>query len=229
MSEAQLAAPSPPAAWPMYRAMVGVGLLCGLIIVSVFQVTKPRIERNQAEALQRAIFQVLPEARSSATFQLVGDARFEPLPDRPGGQPILYAGYDEAGEVTGLAIEARGMGYADVIRILYGYSFAQDAIVGIQVLESKETPGLGDRIETDPDFLENFRRLDVSLTADGSAIANPIVPVKNGTKENPWEIDSITGATISSKAIANMLSASTTWWLPRIRQDLDAFRKPEAP
>ena len=229
MSEAQLAAPAPPRAWPMYRAMVGVGLLCGLIIVSVFQATKPRIERNQAEALQRAIFQVLPAARSSATFRLVGETGFTPLEGEAAGQPVLYAGYGEGGELIGLAIEARGMGYADVIRILYGYSFEQDGIVGMRVLESKETPGLGDRIEKDPVFLENFRRLDVSLTADGSAIANPIVPVKNGTKQNPWEIDSITGATISSKAIARMLSASTAWWLPRIRQDLDAFRKPEAP
>ena len=45
------------------------------------------------------------------------------------------------------------MGYQDVIRVLYGYSFAEEAVVGIRVLESKETPGLGTRIETDPDFL----------------------------------------------------------------------------
>ena len=58
----------------MYRALVGVGLLCGLLIVSVFELTRPVIERNQAQALQRAIFQVLPGARSSATFRF--DERF---------------------------------------------------------------------------------------------------------------------------------------------------------
>ena len=110
---------------------------------------------------------------------------------------------------------------ADVIRVLYGYSFADDAIVGIRVLETKETPGLGDKIETDPVFLENFHRLDVSLTEDISAILNPIVPVKSGEKEHPWQVDCITGATISSKAIANMLSKSSRHWVPRIRQHLD--------
>ena len=45
----------PPSAWPMARAMVGVGLACGLLIVLVVEWTRPAIERNRAEALQRAI------------------------------------------------------------------------------------------------------------------------------------------------------------------------------
>ncbi|NIN72539.1 MAG: FMN-binding protein, partial [Gemmatimonadetes bacterium] len=165
------------------------------------------IERNKAEALQRAIFQVLPDARSSATFRLIAEERFEPLVGAAEpGDPLVYAGYDENQRLIGLAVEAQGMGYQDVIRVLYGYSFAEDAIVGIRVLESKETPGLGDRIETDPDFLENFKRLDVSLTEDQSRPANPIEAVKHGKKEHPWQVDAITGATISSNAIAAILS-----------------------
>ena len=45
------------------------------------------------------------------------------------------------------------MGYQDTIRVIYAYSFADRAIVGMQVLESKETPGLGDKIEIDADFV----------------------------------------------------------------------------
>ena len=51
-----------PPIWPLYRALVGVGLVCGLLIVSVFVLTGPVIARNEAEALQRAVFQVLPGA-----------------------------------------------------------------------------------------------------------------------------------------------------------------------
>jgi electron transport complex protein RnfG len=205
--------------------MVGVGLLCGLLIVTVFQVTRPVIKRNKAEALQRAIFQVLPAARSSTTFRITGDERFEVLQGEGAGEQLIYAGYDEQERLVGLAVEAQGMGYQDVIRVLYGYSFAEDAIVGIRVLESKETPGLGDKIETDPEFLENFVRLDVALTDDLSAILHPIEPVKRGNKEHPWQIDAITGATISSKAIANILRNSSAYWIPRIRRNLDDFRK----
>jgi hypothetical protein len=53
MSHAELAdRPPSPSTWHMYRAMVGVGMFCGLLIVTAFQVTRPIIERNKAEALQ---------------------------------------------------------------------------------------------------------------------------------------------------------------------------------
>ena len=208
----------------MYRSMVGVGIVCGLAIVTVFQLTRPVIARKRAEALQRAIFQVLPAARSSTTFRFNGEQRFEVLEGEGTGQ-LVYAGYDEDRRLVGLVVEAEGMGYQDVIRLLYGYSFEEDAIIGIRVLDSRETPGLGDKIETDAEFLENFVRLDVGLTDDLSQIAHPIEPVKHGKKEQAWQIDGITGATISSVAIADILSRSTSYWIPRIRRNLDDFRQ----
>jgi electron transport complex protein RnfG len=218
-----IVAVTPPSVFHMYRSMVGVGLLCGLLIVTVYELTRPVIARNKAEALERAIFQVLPEARTSTTFRLNGEDGFEVLEGESVGESLVYAGYDEQQRLVGLAVEAHGMGYQDVIRVLYGYSFDEEAIVGIRVLESKETPGLGDRIETDADFLENFKRLDVSLSADQSTVLHPIEPVKHGKKEHPWQVDGITGATISSVAIAEILSRSTAYWIPRIRSNLDDF------
>jgi electron transport complex protein RnfG len=215
----------------MYRAMVGVGALCGLLIVSVYELSRPVIERNRAEALQRAIFQVLPEARASTPFRAIGangDDGFEMLEGKPGRAPLVYAGYDAEQRLVGLALEARGMGYQDVIHVIYGYSFAEDAVIGIRVLESRETPGLGDRIETDPDFLANFERLDVSLSDDRSRVANPIEAVKHGEKEQPWQVDGITGATISSVAIADLLRESTSHWIPQIRRSLRDFQVAEA-
>jgi electron transport complex protein RnfG len=226
VSETFIAAPSsPPSAWRMYRAMVGIGLVCGLLIVVVFEVTRPVIERKRIEALERAVFHVLPDAASSRTFRLDGDGRFRALVGRAEGATVVHAGYDAGGSLVGVAVAAEGMGYQDVIRVLYGYSIAQEAIIGIRVLESKETPGLGDRIETDPAFLANFTRLDVSLDAAGSGIANPIEPVKHGKKEQPWQVDGITGATISSVAIANILRASSEAWVPAIRRNAADFEQ----
>jgi electron transport complex protein RnfG len=211
----------------MYRSLVGIGLACGALIVAVFQWTAPVIARNRAEALQRAIFQVLPDARSSKTYHLVGGERFEPFEGRAAGETLVYAGYDEGGKLVGLAVEASGMGYQDVITVLYGYSFEKEAVVGIRVLDSRETPGLGDKIETDPDFLANFVALDVTLAGDGSTIAHPIVAVKHGEKTDAWQVDGITGATVSSKAIAGILDRSAAWWVPRLRKNLDDFREVE--
>ena len=228
MSSTELASrPAPPSAWHMYRAMVGVGVFCGLLIVSVFQVTRPIIEHNKAEALKKAIFHVLTDASTSSTYRLNDAGGFEVLEGEGIGEQLVYAGYDDEQELVGLAVQAQGMGYQDVIGLIYGYSFADDAIVGVQVLESKETPGLGDKIETDPAFLENFEGLDVSLVDDLSQMANPIVPVKHGAKTNPWEVDGITGATISSVAIAEILNRSAQYWTPRIRNHLDDFRREE--
>ncbi|MBZ0269857.1 FMN-binding protein [bacterium] len=218
---AAAAVPQTQGAWPMYRAMVGVGLLCGLLIVTVYQATLPAITRNKAEALQRAIFRVLPDAASFETWTVDADGAFTRADDAADANAAtLYVGHTGDGALAGFAIPAQGMGYQDVILVLYGYSAADAAVVGLQVLESKETPGLGDRIETDAGFVANFEKLDASLTADGTAIAHPIVAVKHGEKHNAWEIDGITGATISSHAIADILAASTARWAPLIRANL---------
>ncbi len=223
MSGAQPVPETAPPVWPMYRAMVGIGLLCGVLIVSVFLWTGPVIERNRAEALQRAILQVLPGARSSASFRYDEGGGFTALGPEGAAEPAVHAGYDAEGQLVGVAIEAAGMGYQDVIALLYGYAPEHEAVVGIRVLESRETPGLGDKIETDARFLANFERLDVSLTPDGAAPAHPIEPVKPGEKQHPWQIDGITGATISSHAVADILRRSTALWIPRVRPRLGAF------
>lgn len=213
---------TPPApVFKMYRALVGVGVACALLIVSVYQVTLPVITKNRAEALERAIFRVVPGAVSSQAFVADGE-RFVAATEGAAGARI-YAGYDESGALLGLAIPAAGMGYADVIEVLYGYSPGAHAVVGMAVLASKETPGLGDKIAKDPAFLKNFEALDVTL--DAGAPKHPIVAVKAGEKTQPWQIDGITGATISSKAIASILRESTAKWAPRIEAAQASFRK----
>ncbi|MBI1352876.1 MAG: FMN-binding protein [Acidobacteria bacterium] len=205
-------------AWPLYRAMVGVGLLCGGLIVTVFELTKPVIARNQAEALQAAVFQVLPGVASSRAFRYADPDGFRPLePGAPADETVVHAGYDASGAFVGVAVEASGMGYQDVIRLLYGYSPVQQRIVGLRVLESKETPGLGDKIQSDAAFAENFDSLDAQLDAASAALAHSIVAVKHGAKTQPWQIDGITGATISSNAVANALNRSVSAWAPRIQ------------
>jgi electron transport complex protein RnfG len=205
-----------PASWPMYRALVGVGVVCGLLIVSVFVLTGPVIARNEAAALQAAVFEVLPGAVARGSFTLTPDGRFRPAAEGDAPARMVHAGYDAAGGLVGVAVEAQAMGYQDVIRVLYGYAPQRQAVVGMAVLASKETPGLGDRIEKDPAFLANFEALDVSLAADGESLQHPIVVVKHGAKTEPWQIDGITGATISSKAVAAILRQSSAQWVPTI-------------
>ncbi len=204
----------------MLRAMVGIGILCGFLIVVAYEGTLPRVQRLKAEALQAAIFKVIPGITQTETFMWDGES-FTPAEES--ANTLVYAGYNDAGALIGLAIAASGQGYADIISILYGYSPEKQQVIGFYVLESKETPGLGDKIEKDESFLDNFTAMDVSLTASGTQLVNSIVPVKSGTKNNAWEVDGITGATISSRAIGNILNESTSIWVPRIYNHVSAF------
>ena len=214
-----MTAPDSERAWPMYRALVGVGMACGLLIAIVFAGTRPAIEQNRAEALKRAVFAVLPGAQRRVTLILTADGRVTPDVEAPGER--FDAAFGADGKLVGVAIEASGMGYADTITLLYGYSPASETITGFRVLASRETPGLGDKIEKDPAFLANFEALDVSLDESGMSLRNAIETVKPRTKSEPWQIDGITGATISSEAVGEILARSTARWVPLIVENLD--------
>ena len=212
-------AQSPTSAWSMYRAIVGIAALCALLVVTVYQATAARIRENQARFLALAISEVLPDAKSTRAVALSGTGRLRPAPDT--GSAFL--GYDDNGGLVGAVVSAEGMGYQDNIRVLYAYSFDLDAIVGFKVLESKETPGLGDRIEKESHFLANFQRLDTALNADGNALLHPIETVKQGEKTAPWQVDGITGATISAEAIGTILNDSANVWVPVLESDALEF------
>lgn len=204
--------------------MVGIGMLCALLIVLTYEGTLARIEQLKAEALEKAIFRVIPDITTIRTFQRDQIGNFTEVTAIEKSARIIYAGYDSNDKLQGIAIEASGQGYADILRILYGYDPETQKIIGFYVLESKETPGLGDKIEKDPGFLSNFQALDVSLTDDLSAIRNLPVAVKQGTKKNAWEIDGITGATISSRAIGDIISNSTRDMIPLIYKNKETFK-----
>jgi len=115
-------------AWSIYRAIVGIGALCALLIVTVYQTTAARISENQARFLAAAISEVLPAAHSTVAMALTDDGRLVEATDAA-ALPV-FLGYDASGLLVGAVLTAEGMGYQDIIRVLYGYSFELDAIVG---------------------------------------------------------------------------------------------------
>lgn len=202
-------------AWPLYRAVVGVGMLCALLIVVVYELTRPIILRNRAEALEAAVLEVLPGAVTSVAFEARDDG-FARAEGTAGAGTKVHAGYAADGSLVGVAIAAEGTGYQDTIELLYGYAPARQAVVGMVVLQSRETPGLGDKIETDPVFQQNFAALDVALDEAGQALRHPVEAVARGARNSPWQVDAITGATISSHAVARIVGQSVAHWAPRI-------------
>ena len=71
MSEIAVNTKSQASSMKMLQAMVGIGLFCALMIVLTFEFTLPAIEKNKAEALEKAIFKVLPGIEAKKSFLIL--------------------------------------------------------------------------------------------------------------------------------------------------------------
>ena len=178
------------------------GLVSGLVLVGAYLSTAPRIAHNRAERLRAAVFKVLPAAENIDALELV-DGRLVHA-ELGGAGDMVYACRDSAGELVGFAVPAQGAGFMDTVKVLYGFDATDRVIVGFQVLESRETPGLGDKIAFDPAFMANFEAL----------VVEPVIEPVKGDKSEANQVDCITGATISSEAVVEILNRSIERWLP---------------
>ena len=224
-------APPQPQATPATSLLKTLGLVstvCGLSIVGAYQGTYDAAAANRRLALERTVFKVVPAAKSMTEWQAT------PQGIRPtGGEAVagavkFYAAYDAEGVLAGIAAEGAAKGYADTVRILYGYAPACQCITGFGLVASKETPGIGDKIVTDQAFLANFEALDVKLNAELSALANEVKAVKHGSKTNPWQIDAIAGATVTSRAVGKAINDSAQLLLPKLLPQIEQLRKKES-
>ena len=188
----------------MVATLGAAGALAGLLIVGVFTVTLPPIDAHKAEGLRLAISEVLNGPARYETLYATPQGIFESPP--PAGAEKIYIGLDANSVKTGVAIKAAAAGFQDVITLIYGFDPATGRLLGIKVLESRETPGLGDKIEKDQAFLAQFEQS-----------VPPLVAVKRASGA-PGEIDAISGATISSRAIVRIINRS----LARLRAPIEA-------
>jgi electron transport complex protein RnfG len=183
------------------------GALAGLLIVMVNQHTKPIIDEYKAEQLRIAVYEVLPGVERYNTYYLVDEALSLTLPEgaKESEYKRVYVGYDTSDEIRGVAISRGESGFQDVVQIIFGFDPANGKLIGMKVLDSKETPGLGDKIFKDQVFVDQFF----------AGPETPLVGVKIGAgKGNPNEIDTITGATISSKVVIDIINHGLEEWGP---------------
>jgi electron transport complex protein RnfG len=184
--------------WRLLATLGVAGAAAGLLVVLVQGWAEPRIESHRAAVLQAAIMNVLGEPARYDTLYVTeaGLTRQPAAGTDTGTADRVYLGYDAAGRPVGYAITAAEPGFQDVIRLIFGYEPGSGEVLGMQVLENKETPGLGDKIEKDASFVAEF---------DGARA--PLAGVKAGAGVGePGEVDMITGATISSRAVIGIIN-----------------------
>jgi electron transport complex protein RnfG len=205
------AALEPSKATPAWRLLFTLGLAgaaAGLLVVMVYRLTLPTIQRYAAIKADAAVREVLAAPARWDTLYLVKGALVATLPAGADPRELTkaFVGRDSAGARTGVAVIAEGPGFQEILSLMVGFDPATGALVGIKVLDQKETPGLGDKIETDPAFLSQFLRL-----------VTPVTGAKTKSGDKPNQVQTITGATISSRAVIRIVNRAVERWRPLLQ------------
>ncbi|NQU95355.1 MAG: FMN-binding protein [Candidatus Omnitrophica bacterium] len=159
-----------------------VGLISGTALVLMYNYANPRIIKNQKNEMEKAVYKLFPNAKKYDKVAM--------------GDDVVFKVTDKSGKSLGYAFIAEGNGYQGPIKMMAGIKPDLATLEGIEILESQETPGLGQEIASD-----NFR-----AQFDGLKTSPEITYVKNAKPGSPNEIQAITGATISSKAVCTILN-----------------------
>lgn len=163
-------------------ALSVIGLMSGGILSQLSNWASPLIEANRKAETERAIFLVQPGGKSYEMINV------------PGVE--LFKVFDENSASIGYAMVYNGNGYGGNIRIMAGISDDLKEVIAIEVLELAETPGLGTKITEEP-FTTQF---------EGLSAFPSIELVKGAPPAKPNEVQSITGATISAKAVVDIIN-----------------------
>ena len=177
--------------------MTLVTVVITVLIAGLQLLTAGQVERNEKLFLKRAVMAaagVQPPAQA-AEIERWYDRHAKPLPSASAKEPS-FAVVDEAtGATQGYVFVRSGAGLWGTIRAAAGLDAGLERFTGVTFTEQQETPGLGARID-EPWFKEQFRGRQAPLTLR-----------PEGTRSTAAnEVDAITGATITSRAVQGILN-----------------------
>lgn len=187
--------------------MAAICLVFGTGISVVNYATQGLLAKNAARHQNRVLcraFQLDVAGTSAEAYQQAVDAAIRT--STVGGRTVyecVALGKEGVGFVAG------GMGFWDRIECVVVLSPDLRKVLNVQVLEQKETPGLGARIE-EPWFTDQFKSLALAWDDPrGQRVLVGANPAPNAANE----VDAITGATQTSMALMRFFN-----------EELDAFR-----
>ena len=157
---------------------------------------QPKIEANEAKALNEAIEKVVPGVASREELTIAGSRVFKCL--------------DANGQLLGWAVEAAGPGFIDKITVVVGLAPDGSLVNAIKATKHLETPGLGNKINEGNPYPTQYQN---------KSTATPFVIVKHKPTAD-HEIEAITGATYSSTYVMDIVNDVIT----RIRPQLAEHR-----
>lgn len=168
-----------------------IAAVCTAMVAFTYGLTASRIAANEKAWLERS----LQPALSGLFFDsgVTESILVIPPPHAlPGSEAAtIYRVYAENTPVAALFVVSARDGYAGPIRTLVGVDI-EGTVTGVQVLEHRETPGLGDRVESG--------KSDWVLQFNGRSLSDP-EPAGWRIKRDGGQFDQLTGASVTPRAI----------------------------
>ncbi len=166
----------------MVLTLMIIGILAGGSLSFVSNWADPLIVANKKLETEKAIFLVQP---LGVSYERVNTKEIE-----------LYKVFDKEKAPIGYSLVYEGNGFQGKIRLIAGLDKDLKNMKSLEILEQVETPGLGSKI-TEDNYKGQFKNLLVSPDIEW---------VKGVSPSKPNEIQTITGATISSKSVVAILN-----------------------
>jgi electron transport complex protein RnfG len=189
--------------WQMVIALVLVAVIAAGLLATTDIFTREPIARAQKEFLHRALQQVLPQHANDPQTDMIALGK-----DKE--QVAIYPAKDAEKTVVGLAWEVIAPdGYSGSIRILVGVR-PQGSVHAIRVTFHRETPGLGDGIVNNIEWLASF--VGRGLEGTGWAV-----------KKDGGDFDQFTGATITPRAVIKAVKGALEYYKANQKLIFDAI------
>lgn len=162
--------------------LTAICLIIALALAGTNMLTEDIIAQAAAEAKAATCFEVIP----ADGYVYLSDHY-----DQFEGRDVYLALHD--GTVVGAAITTSAKGYGGAVQVMTGID-QNGCVTGVSILQHSETAGLGANAAK-PSFLEQF------ITASDEQRPTGFAVVKDG-----GDIDAVTAATISSRAVSNAVT-----------------------
>jgi electron transport complex protein RnfG len=183
--------------------LTAIAALCTALVAFTHDVTDERIAANDRAWLEQSLRPALGDLEFDSS--LTDSKATIPAPhDLPGSDDaVVYRVYDGAMPVAALfAVTARD-GYSGAIRLLVGIR-ADGTITGVRALSHRETPGLGDRIDSaKSDWIRQFA---------GRSLADPATSGWRISRDG-GEFDQMTGASVTSRAVVKAVRETLQYFM----------------
>lgn len=200
MSEANPVTEQP--VWKSGVTLAVIATVCTALVAGTWQLTRDRIEENRKEFLERSLTPALAGLffDNSVTESMI---TIPPPHELPGSGPALvYRVYADETPVAALFVVTARDGYSGPIRLLIGIAMNGE-ITGVRVLEHRETPGLGDRVE--------IEKTDWVLQFDGRSLSDP-TPDRWSIKGDGGEFDQLSGASVTPRSIVKAVKTTLNYF-----------------